>query len=117
MTEVAAESITSWSPDTWQVLLGEHPTVTRTRAAESNRGSTIVFAPTCRLGACHPPSTVVRCGALLTTGGVAAGAGRWVGAGVAGGRGARVARDVARGVDGEETGAGVDGVVDANGDS
>ena len=83
MTAVAALSITSWSPLTWHALLGEHPTVTRTVAREVSRGRAIVFAPTCRLGACQPPVTVV---------GRGAGAGRRVVVGVAVGRGAREAR-------------------------
>ena len=85
---VADGSITSWSPVTWHALLGEQPTVTRTFARDVSRGSTIVFAPTCRLGACHPPTNVVRRDA-----GAGVCAARLVGVGVARGRGARVDAD------------------------
>ncbi|HAN72708.1 MAG TPA: hypothetical protein DCQ36_14115 [Actinobacteria bacterium] len=85
MTVAADGSMMSWSPVTWHALLGEQPTVTRTFARDVSRGSTSVFAPTCRLGACHPPRNVVRRGA-----GAGVCVGRLVGVGVVRGRGARV---------------------------
>jgi hypothetical protein len=85
VTAVADGSITSWSALIWHALLGEHPTVTRTVARDVNRGTAIVFAPTRRLGACHPPAVTVRRN-------FGAGAVRRVGVGVAVGRGARAPR-------------------------
>ncbi len=90
MTAVADGPITSWSPVTWHALLGEQPTVTRTFARDVSRGSTIVFAPTRRLGACQLPTNVVRRGAGAGAGVCAT---RLVGVGVARGRGARADAD------------------------
>jgi len=101
VTAVAAGSITSWSPVTWQALLGEQPTVTRTVAPEVRRGSAIVFAPTCRSGARHSPSVEVRRGAAAGRRAVVAAR-----VGVARGRGARVAPGA--GPDPARTGSRVD---------
>jgi hypothetical protein len=85
VTAVADGSITNWSPLIRHALLGEQPTVTRTVARDVNRGTAIVFAPTRRLGACHPPVALVRRGD-------GAGAARRAGVGVAVGRGTRAPR-------------------------
>lgn len=62
VTDAADGAITSWSPDTWQALLGEHATVTWARAPDVSRGIAITFAPGCRVGARHVPTTpVIRC--------------------------------------------------------
>jgi hypothetical protein len=116
VTDAAVESMTSWSALTWHALLGEHPTVTRTRAPELSRGSRIVFAPACSFGADQLSTTLVRRATCRVTGRPDAGDCGAVGRGAADDRGFEVACGVDLGVARVEArGVGLDEGVEAVG--
>ena len=107
--------MTSWSALTWQALLGEQPTVTRTCAPEFSRGGRIVFAPACSVGADQFPTTLVVRATCRVTGRPGAGDGA-AGRGAADDRGLEVARGVELGVAGVcARGVGLDECVEAVG--